>query len=163
MPSTALAAGLELVDRVVVWPRLHYIARVKAAAAKPARWAGPRSGALGGGFGSRPTLITTLSITGRSRMVAMVLSSPLPFEQCSRSSDNRCLRKRAALTLARQSSHPSAAGGGRLLADCRCPRVPAQAIAIGCPGGGLTAHARGPCRQCAEPTCSMVATGHPGQ
>ena len=76
---------------------------MKAAAAKPAQWASRRAGALGGGLGSRPTLImiTIFSVTGRSRMVAMILSSPLPFEQCSRSSYNRRLRKRAALTIAR--------------------------------------------------------------
>ena len=45
----------------------------------------------------------------------MIFSSPPQFGQCSRSSYNRRLSKRAALTLARWLTHPSAAGGGRLL------------------------------------------------
>jgi hypothetical protein len=52
---------------------------------------------------------------------------------------------------------------GRLVADCRYPRMAALPTPIACLAAASTTPSRGPCRRCGEPNHSTAATGHPGQ
>jgi hypothetical protein len=55
----------------------------------------PRAGTRGGARACRPKCVRIFSITGCSRMAAMIFSSPPQFGQCSRSSSNTRLSSRA--------------------------------------------------------------------
>ncbi len=65
---------------------------------KPACSAWPRTGARGGARACRPKCVRIFSITGASRIAAMIFSSPPQFGQCSRSSSNTPLSSLAQLS-----------------------------------------------------------------
>ena len=72
-----------------------------AGAAQAATWCpASRARSLGGGCGSSPSWVRIFSMTGRSRIAAMILSSPPPqFGQCSTSSMSKAkLQRRLTCT-----------------------------------------------------------------
>jgi hypothetical protein len=72
----------------------------------------PRAGARGGARASRPKCVRTFSITGVSKIAAMIFSSPPQFGQCSRSRLKTRLSKRAQLATGWCAQIASPVSGG---------------------------------------------------
>ena len=104
------------------------VGTAQAANSCPASHARP----LGGGCGSSPRCVRIFSITGRSRMAAMIFSSPLPqFGQCCMSTSKTRLSSRAQLMRCTRAWVCSASQSlARVaLVACSAPRAPAASPA----------------------------------
>ena len=95
----------------------------------------PRAGARGGARACRPRCVRIFSMTGASRMAAMIFNWPPQFGQCSRSRSNTRLSSRAQLSrtgpwCAQFASHVAGSAASALSSGA-CGTTIGRSLALG--------------------------------